>query len=95
MNRRTRTTNYFKWKALSVEAEYGIGKFKTLPGAVHCGFRRPNVRPLRHRRRSYRYLLPADVYFLPRGSFRARFLIQIGVPTKPNAARIWFSRNRW
>src|ERR1039457_3355474 len=30
-------------------------------------------------------------YFL---SLRARFLIQIGVPTKPNAARIWFSRKR-
>ena len=26
---------------------------------------------------------------------RARFLIQIGVPTKPNAARIWFSKKRW
>ncbi len=31
-------------------------------------------------------------YFFP--SFRARFLIQIGVPTNPNASRIWFSRNR-
>ena len=27
-------------------------------------------------------------------AFRARFLIQIGVPTKPNASRIWFSRKR-
>ena len=26
---------------------------------------------------------------------RALFLIQIGVPTKPKAARIWFSRKRW
>jgi len=25
---------------------------------------------------------------------RARFLIQMGVPTKPNALRIWFSRKR-
>ena len=25
----------------------------------------------------------------------ARFLIQIGVPTKPKASRIRFSRNRW
>ncbi len=25
----------------------------------------------------------------------ARFLIQIGVPRKPKAARIWFSRKRW
>jgi hypothetical protein len=34
----------------------------------------------------------AAIYFF--GSFRARFLIQIGVPTNPNASRIWFSRNR-
>jgi hypothetical protein len=27
--------------------------------------------------------------------FRARFLIQIGEPTNPNAWRIWFSRKRW
>lgn len=25
----------------------------------------------------------------------ARVLIQIGVPTNPNARRIWFSRKRW
>jgi hypothetical protein len=27
--------------------------------------------------------------------FRARFLIQIGVPMKPKACRIRFSRKRW
>jgi hypothetical protein len=27
--------------------------------------------------------------------FLARFLIQIGVPMKPKASRIWFSRKRW
>jgi len=27
--------------------------------------------------------------------FLALFFIQIGVPTKPKASRIWFSRKRW
>jgi hypothetical protein len=31
-------------------------------------------------------------YFFP--SLRARILIRMGVPTKPNASRIWFSRKR-
>jgi hypothetical protein len=37
--------------------------------------------------------VPTQVF--PAYEFLALFLIQIGVPTKPKAARIWFSRKRW
>src|SRR5258707_5119235 len=35
-----------------------------------------------------------DFFFANSTFLRARFLIHSGVPTKPNALRIWFSRNR-
>jgi hypothetical protein len=37
--------------------------------------------------------VPTRVF--PIYEFLALFLIQIGVPTKPKASRIWFSRKRW